>query len=121
MEDIILVVENRHGGNPKFEHIQNRAVLFKLFDHSINGDELPVLAARDFSTSKFVDYFEQFGAVEMTPPNQTFVDDHLGLFDMSQTGPRTRLVKHAQFPYGMIYLTHHLGKNIFRYRGINRF
>ena len=50
----------------------------------------------------------------MTPPNQTFVDAHLGLFDISHTGTRQRMVKHAKFPYGMVYLTSHLGKNIFR-------
>ena len=54
----------------------------------------------------------------MTPPNQTFVDAHLGLFDISHTGTRQRMVKHAKFPCGMIYLTSHLGKNIFRELGI---
>lgn len=118
LSEVIMVAEDRQGGDPSFDLIHDRAVQFKLFDHAVDGNALPHL---DYS--RLADYAQFLGPiidvngeakVEFTPPNQMFVDEHLGLLnDYNLRSASARMAKCDRAPCGLVYLTHALGANIF--------
>jgi len=114
LSEVIMIAEDRQGGDPSFELIRDRAVQFKLFDHALDGTSLPHLDFRRLNLDLLDPLFAAHARVDNSPPNQMFVDDHLGLLnDHNLRSASARMAKCERAPRGLVYMTHALGLNIF--------
>ena len=64
LQDIVYLPFNREGGLPEYDLIKDRAVIWKLYDHALDGQKLAKLSGHTIMSSIISDVFEASGPIQ---------------------------------------------------------